>query len=169
MRSFVSLLFQHQNLIANKHSLFYRFDDYQKRKKTIDQFPILLGWVDAEYYSLKQQLEAKNKQLGDELRRKKAHQLNEDEQIRRLRVPIEQYYKSIGYVLEASFSLSQLKKIAQNLPDVPRTVEEDSDIKLQLLNLNNARKNIELNYQKQPFLLIKLVITIQKHIAMAMC
>ena len=90
MRSFVSLLFQHQNLIANKHSLFYRFDDYQKRKKTIDQFPILLGWVDAEYYSLKQQLEAKNKQLGDELKRKKALQLNEDEQVRRLRVPIEQ-------------------------------------------------------------------------------
>jgi uncharacterized protein YydD (DUF2326 family) len=38
MRSFISLLFQHQNLIANKHSLFYRFDDFQKRKKQLISF-----------------------------------------------------------------------------------------------------------------------------------
>lgn len=35
MRSFVPFLFQHQNLIANKHSLFYRFDDFYKRKKQL--------------------------------------------------------------------------------------------------------------------------------------
>jgi len=140
MRSFVSLLFQHQNLIANKHSLFYRFDDYQKRKKTIDQLPILLGWVDAEYYILKQQLDAKNKQLDAEKKRKKSLELNKDEQIKRLRVPIEQYYTSIGYVLDASFSLTQLKNIAKNLPHVPKTAEEDSDIKFQLANLKDKRK-----------------------------
>ncbi|MCI5167709.1 MAG: hypothetical protein D3903_16865 [Candidatus Electrothrix sp. GM3_4] len=53
MRSFISFLFQHQNLIANKHSIFYRFDDFYKRKNTVDQFPILMGWVDGEYYSIK--------------------------------------------------------------------------------------------------------------------
>ena len=140
MRSFVSLLFQHQNLIANKHSLFYRFDDYQKRKKTIDQLPILLGWVDAEYYNLKQQLDAKKKQLDAEAKRKKSLELNKDEKIKRLRIPIEQYYTSIGYVLNTNFSLTELKKIAQNLPAVPRSVDEDSDIKLQLSNLKDKRK-----------------------------
>src|SRR5690606_12217885 len=47
MRSFVPFLFQHQNLIANKHSLFYRFDDFYKRKKTIDDYPLLMGWGNA--------------------------------------------------------------------------------------------------------------------------
>lgn len=140
MRSFVSLLFQHQNLIANKHSIFYRFEDYQKRKKTIDQLPILLGWVDAEYYNLKQRLEAKEKQLDAEKKRKKALELDKGEQISRLRIPIGQYYTAIGYVLEENLSLAQLKKIAQNLPDVPRTAEEDSDINLQILDLENKQK-----------------------------
>jgi len=143
MRSFISVLFQHQNLIANKHSLFYRFDDYQKKKKTIDQFPILLGWVDAEYYRLKQQLENKKQQLSKEQKRQKSIQLNKSEQIERLRVPIGQYYDSIGYVLDQNTTLPELKKIAANLPNIPKTAEEDSDIKLQLSKLKNKRAAIK--------------------------
>jgi len=63
MRSFVSLLFQHQNLIANKHALFYRFDDFLKRKRTINEIPIFFGWVDGTYYSLIRDLEEKEKKL----------------------------------------------------------------------------------------------------------
>jgi len=153
MRSFVSLLFQHQNLIANKHSLFYRFDDYQKRKKTIDQIPILLGWVDAEYYSLKQQFEAKKKQLDAETKRKKSLELNKEEQIKRLRIPIKQYYTSIGHVLDINLTLRELKKIAENLPDVPKTAEEDSNIKLQLFNLNNTRKKYRVELSETTLLI----------------
>lgn len=46
IRNAVSLLFQHQNLIANKHALFYRFHDFIKRDRTIKELPIFLGWVD---------------------------------------------------------------------------------------------------------------------------
>ena len=52
IRDSVSFLFQHQNLIANKHALFYRFDDIYKRKRVIEGLPVLLGLADAEYYSL---------------------------------------------------------------------------------------------------------------------
>jgi len=139
MRSFVSLLFQHQNLIANKHSLFYRFDDYQKRKKTIDQLPILLGWVDAEFYSLKQQLDTKKQQLSREQKRLTSTDLSKNEQAEKLRKPIEQYYTAIGYVLDESFTLAELKKIAGKLPDVPKTADEDSNIKAQLAKLKDKK------------------------------
>lgn len=56
VRHFVSFMLQHQNMIANKHALFYRFDEREKRDQTIDQFKIFLGFVDQEYYLKKQEL-----------------------------------------------------------------------------------------------------------------
>ena len=51
IRNMVSYLFQHQNLIANKFALFYRFDTFYRRKAVIEQFPIFAGIVTQEYYS----------------------------------------------------------------------------------------------------------------------
>jgi len=136
MRSFTSFLFQHQNLIANKHSLFYRFDDFYKRKDTVDQFPILMGWVDGEYYSIMQQLEEKKKLLAIEKRRQESLKLDTKEQIKRLRTPINQYYNALGYVLEENLHLKELKKIAQSLPEIPKSAYEDSDVSLQLSDLD---------------------------------
>ena len=48
IRDVVSFLFQHQNLIANKHALFYRFDDLVKRKRVIQALPVLLGVADSK-------------------------------------------------------------------------------------------------------------------------
>jgi hypothetical protein len=56
IRNIIPYLLQHQNLIANKHSLFYRFDQKEKREQTIDQFKIFAGFVTQEYYILKQNL-----------------------------------------------------------------------------------------------------------------
>ncbi|BFL84034.1 hypothetical protein LFREDSHE_24840 [Shewanella baltica] len=33
IRSFSSFMLQHQNLVANKHALFYRFDEKDKRDR----------------------------------------------------------------------------------------------------------------------------------------
>lgn len=69
IRNIIPYLLQHQNLIANKHSLFYRFDQKEKREQTIDQFKIFAGFVNQEYYILKQNLadsERKLKKLEDE-------------------------------------------------------------------------------------------------------
>lgn len=63
VRNIIPYLMQHQNLIANKHSLFYRFDENEKREQTIDQFKIFAGFVTQEYYVLKQNLANSEKQL----------------------------------------------------------------------------------------------------------
>lgn len=63
VRNFTSYLLQHQNLIANKHSLFYRFDEKEKREQTIDQFKIFAGFVSQDYFIKKQQLNELNREL----------------------------------------------------------------------------------------------------------
>lgn len=56
IRNIMPFLLQHQNLIANKHAIFYRFDENKKREDTIDQFKIFVGFVGGEYFDLKQKL-----------------------------------------------------------------------------------------------------------------
>lgn len=67
-RNMVTFMLQHQNLIANKHALFYRFDEREKRERVIEEFKIFAGWVDQNYYILCQQLEEK-KVLLDQYRK----------------------------------------------------------------------------------------------------
>jgi hypothetical protein len=55
VRSFASFMLQHQNLVANKHALFYRFDEKEKREQVIDHFKIFMGVVDQEYFWISQE------------------------------------------------------------------------------------------------------------------
>lgn len=55
-RNFTSFILQHQNLIANKHALFYRFDEKEKKEQVVEQYKIFLSFVDSEYFPLKQRL-----------------------------------------------------------------------------------------------------------------
>jgi hypothetical protein len=52
VRSFSSFMLQHQNLVASKHAIFYRFDEKQKRDQAIEHFKILMGLVDEQYFDL---------------------------------------------------------------------------------------------------------------------
>lgn len=52
IRNMMPFILQHQNLVANKQALFYRFDQKEKREETIDQFKVFAGFVDANYYAL---------------------------------------------------------------------------------------------------------------------
>lgn len=52
VRSFSSFMLQHQNLVANKHAIFYRFDEKRKRDQAIDHFKILMGIVGEDYFDL---------------------------------------------------------------------------------------------------------------------
>ncbi|MED5598219.1 DUF3732 domain-containing protein [Janthinobacterium sp. P210006] len=54
IRSFASYMLQHQNLIANKHAIFYRFDQKEKREQAIDHAKIFFGFVNQRYFILKQ-------------------------------------------------------------------------------------------------------------------
>ena len=52
IRNMMPFILQHQNLVANKQALFYRFDQKEKRDETINQFKVFAGFVDANYYAL---------------------------------------------------------------------------------------------------------------------
>ena len=57
VRSFTSFMLQHQNLVANKHAIFYRFDEEKKREQVIDHFKVFAGFADQEYFLKVQELE----------------------------------------------------------------------------------------------------------------
>ena len=63
VRSFTSFMLQHQNLIANKHAIFFRFDEKLKREQVIDHFKVFLGIADQEYFMLAQTLNDKKQEL----------------------------------------------------------------------------------------------------------
>lgn len=72
IRSFTSFMLQHQNLIANKHAIFYRFDEKEKREQTIDHFKVFAGFADQEYFVKQQELEKlenEKKKLGFQIPR----------------------------------------------------------------------------------------------------
>ena len=72
----MSFMLQHQNLIANKHAVFYRFDEKEKRAQAIDHFKIFLGFVDQSYFLKKQELaELEKKKRRIELSLPKRQQL----------------------------------------------------------------------------------------------
>jgi len=56
IRSFTSFMLQHQNLIANKHAIFYRFDEKEKREQAIEHFKVFTGFVDQTYFIKSQEL-----------------------------------------------------------------------------------------------------------------
>jgi len=128
LRSTVSFLFQHQNLVANKHSVFYRFDDYYKRKDTIDDFPILIGWATSEYLLYFREREQKRKELKTQEKLAKSLKLKEEEIQTQLVSIIGNYYNVIGLELESNISLSALKKIAKKLPEISGASYSDSNL-----------------------------------------
>jgi len=129
LRSCVPFLFQHQNLIANKHSIFYRFEDFYKRKKTIEDFPILIGWETSEYFIFRRELEQKQKELKAHDKLVKSLKLKDEEIQSRLIAIIESYYNVIGFELDTELSLPDLKKIAKKLPDVSNNSYANSNLK----------------------------------------
>lgn len=63
VRTFASFMLQHQNLVANKHAIFYRFDEKEKRDQAIEHFKILMGLVEEVYYDQAKQLEQTKQDL----------------------------------------------------------------------------------------------------------
>lgn len=63
VRSFMSYFLQHQNLVANKHAVFYRFDEKEKREQAIEHFKIFLGLVDQNYFIISKEIDGYKKEL----------------------------------------------------------------------------------------------------------
>lgn len=140
IRDTVSFLFQHQNLIANKHALFYRFDDLSKRKRVIQALPVLLGVADSEYFSLIKEIkEIERKIIAedkiiDKIKQKSSNQLTD------LRGLIQIYYSLLDITLAEDLNLPQLKSIGLNLPEPPRILANQSKSYAEITQLVNERE-----------------------------
>lgn len=156
LRSSAPLLFQHQNLIANKHSVFYRFDDYYKRKKALEDFPVLIGWANSEYFRLYRELEEKKKKLAAERKLLKRMTLDSEQLASRLRSEIGGYYKLVGKEIEVNASLIDLKRLARNLPDVVAVTYADSNLKQAIEKAINQRDLLKSELGKKERMLATL-------------
>jgi len=156
LRSMVSFLFQHQNLIANKHSLFYRFDDFNKRKKTIADFPVLVGWESNEYFLLFRELEQKRRELKIEEKLIDKLKVNDKELEEKIKDIIQSYFKFIGLELESNLTLNELKGISQSLPDISINSYSDTNLKSEIEIINQQRFNLQEDLSQKELLLLGL-------------
>lgn len=130
IRNIIPYLLQHQNLIANKHSLFYRFDQKEKREQTIDQFKIFAGFVTQDYYILKQNLadgERRLKKLEDE---EKSIRNQKEFNSKKLNGLLQEYEIVSGYKLfeeTPTIILSNPANYIDKLSTKTISVNDDSD------------------------------------------
>lgn len=145
IRDAVSFLFQHQNLIANKHAIFYRFDDIVKRKRVIQALPVLLGIANADYFKfIKDKKEIERKIIAEEKILEKIR-LKSETQLVNLRELIQIYYSMLDISLEDDLSLLQLNKIGLNLPSPPQILADQSKYYTKLIRFENERELLSLD------------------------
>lgn len=137
LRNMVSYMFQHQNLIASKFALFYRFTDFSKRKDVIEQFPIFAGLVDQQYYSDIIRMES----LKSSLRTKKLalNRMNKRvDYVRQHLLPLLQnYFALLGQALPEMKTSPQIVAAAKNLPEFDDTsLFQDDNIVQRYHSLN---------------------------------
>lgn len=152
LRDMTSFFFQHQNLIANKHALFYRFDDFAKRASVILSFPVFAGIVDDNYYYLNRQLDEKKNELKQLIANSKKQEKTNADNEKELKGYFRNYYSIIGKSFNESLSMDALLKLRDNLPDYTsktfitedvqnRYDELTSESKLKISQLDRLKKN----------------------------
>ena len=130
-RNMISFMLQHQNLVANKHSLFYRFDEKEKRDRVIDEFKIFAGLVDQQYYTLSQELEEYRIKLDKFQNEKSRFETNKKDRCTYLDELKEAYYTISGNELFSGIDSMHMLDAPQiyldKLKALPIVVNEDSE------------------------------------------
>ncbi|MDP1666130.1 MAG: DUF3732 domain-containing protein [Methylobacter sp.] len=96
IRSFASFMLQHQNLVANKHALFYRFDEKEKRDQVIEHTKIFLGLVDQKFFHLSQEKERLTAEAKRIDREQNSNKQLAEKQKQRIEPVLRQLYASMG-------------------------------------------------------------------------
>lgn len=152
LRNMVSYLFQHQNLMASKFALFYRFSDYYKRKDIIDQFPVFAGMISQEYYSDLIQLNTLKAQLKQKYKRQKANEKSTAYIKENLSPLLTDYFALLEKDFDDKISAQKMLKMASNLPEFDDTqlfgeskiAERYSVLNEELEELRNKEREILL-------------------------
>lgn len=141
LRDMTSFFFQHQNLIANKHALFYRFDDFAKRASVILSFPVFAGIVDDNYYYLNRLLEEKKNELKQILADLKRQEKANEEIEKELKGCFRNYYAIIGQYFNEDFTTSELLDLRDRLPDYTSKTFVANDVYNRYTILTTESKN----------------------------
>lgn len=132
IRSFTSFMLQHQNLVANKHALFYRFDEKEKRDQTIDHTKIFLGLVDQKYFLLSQERERIIGEINHLKRQQDTNKRASETYKQRVEPVLSQLYAMMGFK-ENPLDLSVILRNPQDARDqldeiiVPEKINYNSD------------------------------------------
>ena len=143
LRNMVSYMFQHQNLIASKFALFYRFSDFYKRKEVINQFPVFAGMVNQEYYSSLIELNSLKANLIQQKKKQKINKKSQQYVKDNLMSLLLDYYALLEMDFDKNVSLNEMLKIASNLPEFDDTILfGNKEIVKRYNELNSKLENI---------------------------
>ena len=166
IRSFSSFMLQHQNLVANKHALFYRFDEKEKRDQAIEHTKIFLGLVDQKFFHLSQEKERLTAGVRRLERQKETNKRTSESYKQKVGPGLNQLYALMGFQNEP-LSLEKVLRHPQDAKDqldgiiVPEKINHNSDAITQRYNqlkLERNQKSVELRrLQRQ-------AASIKKHI-----
>ena len=157
LRSMTPFWFQYQNLVASKHALFSKLDDFYKRKDIIEQLPILLGVTDAEYFSLKRQEDELINKLKQIEKAKAKELLFNREYENKLNDLYCNYFSQVGAEYNKPSNFSSLISLSKNLPPLSHNYYmrsdsirlykdlqiKESELSIELNNINSEIKNAE--------------------------
>lgn len=149
-RNFTSFLLQHQNLIANKHALFYRFDEKEKKEQVVEQYKIFLSFVDSEYFPLKQRLAEFTRELK-QLEFVRANALKYQEENKdKLKFLLEEFELITNKKLFKNNIEAVLLKPNESLQHLDNFIsDKKSIVSDDFSNKNITRKNeLQTNYNK---------------------
>jgi hypothetical protein len=152
IRSFSSFILQHQNLVANKHALFFRFDEKEKRDQAIDHTKIFLGLVDQKYFHLSQEKERLTSDVRRLERQKETNKRASENYKQNVGPALSQLYALMGFKDEP-LSLEEVLRHPQDAKDqldkiiVPDRINHNSDAMTERYNqlkLERSLKTAEL-------------------------
>ena len=152
LRNMVSYLFQHQNLMASKFALFYRFSDFYKRKDVIEQFPVFAGIISQTYYSDLIQLNTLKSQLKQKQNKQKANEKSTTIIKENLTPLLTDYFALLEQDFDENMPVQKMLKIASDLPEFDdsqlfgenKITERYSELNDELENLRNEEREILL-------------------------
>ena len=139
VRSFTSFMLQHQNLVANKHALFYRFDEKEKRDQAIEHTKIFLGLVDQKFFHLSQEKERLSTDVKRLERQKETNKRTSENYKQKVAPVLSQLYALMGFKDEPL----PLAKVLQHPQDAINQL--DGIIVAEKINHNSDAININLN------------------------
>lgn len=152
IRSFSSFMLQHQNLVANKHALFYRFDEKEKRDQTIEHTKIFLGLVDQKFFHLSQEKERLSTEVRSLERQKETNKRTSENYKQKVGPVLSQLYALMGFKSEP-LALDKVLRHPQSAKDqldeiiVTEKIDHNSDAMTQRyeqLKLARNQKTAEL-------------------------